>query len=410
MVELLAPAGDLERLKIAFIYGADAVYIGGPLLGLRANAINFTFEEIKEACLYAHNINKKVYVTVNIVMHNKEISEVEEYLKKLEECNVDALIISDPAILEMALYKTKLEVHLSTQQSTLNYETCQFWKEMGVKRIVLARETTKEEIKEIKEKVDIEIECFIHGAMCAGISGRCVMSNFLTARDANRGGCSQICRWDFDLLDENKKHLKGEKEFTFCTKDLSMLKYIPDMIDLGIKSFKIEGRMRSIYYIATVVDTYRRVIDEYIKNKENYKYNTDYEKILRNCANRDSVPQFFDNSNNVDCQYYNGRVEVSNQEFLGIVLEYDEQNQLATIEQRNYFKKGDNVEIFGPNIEIINFKIDEIYDLNDEKIEIVRHPRQVVKIKIEQKIYKNNLIRIKKNWQIFKDVVLSNSK
>jgi len=397
MVELLAPAGDLERLKIAFIYGADAVYIGGPLLGLRANAINFTFEEIKEACLYAHNINKKVYVTVNIVMHNKEISEVEEYLKKLEECNVDALIISDPAILEMALYKTKLEVHLSTQQSTLNYETCQFWKEMGVKRIVLARETTKEEIKEIKEKVDIEIECFIHGAMCAGISGRCVMSNFLTARDANRGGCSQICRWDFDLLDENKKHLKGEKEFTFCTKDLSMLKYIPDMIDLGIKSFKIEGRMRSIYYIATVVDTYRRVIDEYIKNKENYKYNTDYEKILRNCANRDSVPQFFDNSNNVDCQYYNGRVEVSNQEFLGIVLEYDEQNQLATIEQRNYFKKGDNVEIFGPNIEIINFKIDEIYDLNDEKIEIVRHPRQVVKIKIEQKIYKNNLIRIKKN-------------
>lgn len=394
--ELLAPAGDLERLKVALLYGADAVYIGGPALGLRANAINFTFEEIKEGCEFAHKLGKKVHVTVNIVLHNQEIKMVEEYLKKIEECGADAVIISDPTIIEIALKTTKMDIHLSTQASTLNYETCKFYKELGVKRIVLARETTKEEIKEIKEKVDIDLECFIHGAMCAGISGRCVLSNFLTERDANRGGCSQICRWDFNLLDEFKNKLEGKKQFTFCAKDLSMLKHIPEMIDMGITSFKIEGRMRSIYYIATVVDTYRRVIDEYINNKENYKYNLYYEKILRNCANRDSVPQFFNGINDETCQYYNGREEISNQDFLGIILDYNEETMVATIEQRNYFKKGDVVEIFGPKIPIITLTIDEIIDENGEIIEIVRHPRQIIKIKIPKKVYKNDLIRIKR--------------
>lgn len=393
--ELLAPAGDLERLKIALLYGADAVYIGGPLLGLRANAINFTFDEIKEGCSFAHNLGKKVHVTVNIVMHNIEIKLVNDYLKKLEECDVDAVIVSDPAILELAL-KTKMDVHLSTQASTLNYETCKFYKELGVKRIVLARETTKEEIKEIKEKVDIEIECFIHGAMCAGVSGRCVLSNFLTNRDANRGGCSQICRWDFDLLDYNKKELKGDKPFTFCSKDLSMLEYIPDMIDLGISSFKIEGRMRSIYYIATVVDTYRRVIDEYMSDKNNYKYSMYYEKILRNCANRDSVVQFFNGINDHTMQYYNGREEVSNQDFLGVVLDYDDKTNIATIEERNYFKKGYIVEFFGPNIDIFEYQIDDIYDEENNLIEVARHPKQILKIKVEKKLYKNDLMRLKR--------------
>lgn len=394
--ELLAPAGDLERLKIALLYGADAVYIGGPSLGLRANAINFTFEEIKEGCTFAHSLNKKVYVTVNIVLHNREVKEVEEYLKKLEECNVDAFIISDLAIIDIALKVTKTDVHMSTQSSTLNYETCLFIHELGVKRIVLAREIKKEDIEEIKKRVDIEIECFIHGAMCAGVSGRCVMSNFLTLRDANRGGCSQICRWDFDLLDTDLNKLEGEKPFTFCTKDLSMLKYIPDMIEMGITSFKIEGRMRSIYYIATIVDIYRRVIDEYIKNKDTYKYSDIYEKILRNCANRDAIPQFFDGSNNVDCCYYNGREEISNQDFLGIVLSYDTNTKIAVIEQRNYFKVGDVVEVFGPNIDIFSFKIDEIYDEENNKIEIVRHPKQIVKLKIDRQVFPYDLIRIKK--------------
>ena len=270
-VELLSPAGDLERLKIAILYGADAVYIGGPMLGLRANAKNFTFEEIKEGVIFAHNHNARVHVTVNIVLHNKEIKEVIDYLRKLEECNVDAIIVSDPAIIELAKKYTNLEIHLSTQQSTLNIEACKFFKKEGVKRIVLGREATRSDIKGIIDNVNIDIECFIHGAMCASLSGRCVLSNIFTGRDANRGGCAQICRWDFNLLDENNNEIKGDKPFTFCSKDLTMLKYIPDMIDMGIKSFKIEGRMRSSYYIATVVNIYRKVIDSYLNDKENYK-------------------------------------------------------------------------------------------------------------------------------------------
>lgn len=394
--ELLAPAGDLERLKIALKYGADAVYVGGPFLNLRANAINFTMEDLKEGIEFAHNLNKKVYVTVNIIMHNDDYKDLINYLKELENIKVDAIIVSDPSIIKIAHDNTNLEIHLSTQASTLNYKAVGFWKKQGVTRIVLARECSKEDIQKIMEKVDIEIETFIHGAMCAGYSGRCVMSNFLTNRDANRGGCSQICRWDFTLLDEEKKELKGEKPFTFCSKDLSMLKHIPDMINMGITSFKIEGRMRSSYYIATVVSVYRKVIDEYCKQLDKYEYNLEDEKILRNCANRDSVVQFFDGNYDSSCSYYNGRIEVSNQDFLGIVLNYDKETNIATIEQRNYFKKGDKVEIFGPKHNIINYTIDEVYDEDNNLIEIVRHPKQIVKIKINDILEKDDMIRIKK--------------
>lgn len=393
--ELLAPAGDLERLKIALLYGADAVYIGGPAFGLRANAINFTLDDIKEGCEFAHKLNKRVHVTVNIVLHNKEIDGLIKYLKDLEEAGVDAVIISDPAIMKIAKENTNLEIHISTQASTLNTEAVKFWKKFGASRVVLGRETSKDDIKEIMDNVDIEIEAFIHGAMCSSYSGRCVLSNFFTGRDANRGGCAQICRWDFDLLDENKNHLKGEKEFTFCTKDLSELKYIPDMIDLGISSFKIEGRMRSIYYIATVVGIYRKVIDEYCNDKENYTYNSDYEKILRAVANRDSISQFFLGNYGKECQYYNGRVEVSNQDFLGIVLAYDENTKVATIEQRNYFKLGDEVEFFGPNLETFTCKVEEIIDEDGNNIDIVRHPKQVVKMRVDTKLYPSDMMRIK---------------
>ncbi|HHW69388.1 MAG TPA: U32 family peptidase [Tenericutes bacterium] len=391
--ELLAPAGDLERLKIALLYGADAVYIGGSVFGLRANAANFTLKEIKKGVTYAHSLGKKVYVTVNIVLHNKEAKELLDYLKALDKIGVDAIIVSDPAIIKVAKDNTNLEIHLSTQQSTLNYEAVEFWKKQGVSRIVLARETTKKEIEDIINKVDIEIETFIHGAMCSSISGRCVLSNFLTARDSNRGGCSQVCRWDFKLLSENLKPIEGEKDFTFCTKDLSMLTHIKEMIDMGISSFKIEGRMRSIYYIATVVGVYRKAIDKYYNSNENYEYNEKYEKMLRECANRDSVPQFFNNINDETCQYYNGRMEVSNQDFLGVVLEYDDELKLATIEQRNYFKKGDLVEFFGPNNDIIEYQIDKILDIDNNLIDVVRHPRQIVKIKIDKKLYKNDMMK-----------------
>ena len=391
--ELLAPAGDLERLKAAFQYGADAVYFGGPAFGLRANAINFTFEEMKEAANYAHSLNKKVYVTVNIVLHNKEANKLEAYLKEIEQTGIDAIIVSDPFVIQKAKECTNLEVHLSTQQSTINYEAAEFFHKQGVTRIVLGRECSKEEVSEIINKVPIEIETFVHGAMCAGYSGRCVLSNYLTDRDANRGGCSQICRWDFDLLDEENKVLEGDKQFTLCSKDLSLLRHIPDMIEMGITSFKIEGRMRSIYYIATVVSIYRKVIDSYLANKDTYKYDESLERVLRACANRDSVPQFFNGEYGNDCSYYNGRVEISNQDFLGLVISYD--NGIATIEQRNYFKKGDIVEIFGPKHDVITYTIDKIIAEDDNEIEIVRHPRQIVRIPIDIELNSYDMIRIK---------------
>ncbi len=401
-VELLAPAGDLERLKIALKYGADAVYIGYKELSLRANAINFTYDEIKEAVSFAHNLGKKVYVTVNIVVHNNELSKIDENIKKLSSIGVDALIISDPSIFKSAR-KYNIEIHLSTQASTMNYKAALFYKNEGVKRIVLARECDRQAIKDIIDKTNMDIEVFIHGAMCAGISGRCVMSNVLTNRDANRGGCSQICRWDFDLLDENKNLLKGDKPFTFCSKDLSMIEYIKDMISIGIKSFKIEGRMRSSYYLATIISVYRKVIDNCMKQKSDNVYTIEDKKTLDNCANRDSIPQFYNGVYDNTCSYYNGRVEVSNQDFLGIVLDYDEKTKLATIEERNYFKRGDIVELFTPSNDIIELKIDKIYDEDNNLIEVVNHPLQVVKIPISKKIEKDSMIRIKR---IDKDIIL----
>ena len=392
-IELLAPAGDLERLKVAIDYGADAVYLGGPILGLRANAKNFTYDEIKEGCTYAHERNKKVYVTVNIVLHNKEANLVEESLKQLEKCGVDAIIVSDPAVISIAKKNTNLEIHLSTQQSTLNIEACRFWKKQGVSRIVLGREVSKEDILEIRKNVDIEIECFVHGAMCAGLSGRCVLSNYLTNRDANRGGCSQICRWDFDLRDKNLNLIKGENNFTFCSKDLSMLTVLPDMIKCGISSLKIEGRMRSIYYVATIVNIYRKAIDEYYEN-ECIKNIEEKIKIVRRCANRDSIVQFFNGVNDYTCGYYNGRFEESNQDFLGVVLEYNDKTKVAVIEQRNYFKKGDIVDIFGPKHDTYTIKIDDIFDENNNIIDVVRHPRQVISMVIDKDIKSGDIMRI----------------
>ena len=392
--ELLAPAGDLERLKVALNYGADAVYFGGTMFGLRANAINFTLDDIKEGTNYAHKLNKKVYVTVNIVLHNKELDGILEYLKELDKIGVDGIIVCDPYIVELAHQNTKLNICISTQESTLNYEAVKFWKKEGVTRVVLGREASKEDIIKIKKEVpDMEIETFIHGAMCASYSGRCVLSNYFTGRDANRGGCAQICRWTFDLLDENKNLIECEKKFTFQTKDLTMLKYIPEMIDIGIDSFKIEGRMRSIYYIASVVSTYRKVIDEYCNNKENYAYNLNYERILSSVANRDSITQFFNGKNDEECQYYNERKEISNQEFVAQVLDYDEKTGFAKMEQRNNFKVGDTIEIFGPEIENIKLIVKEMYNEEMEKIEVAPHPLQIIYIKVPKSVYKNNLVR-----------------
>ena len=258
-VELLAPAGDLERLKINLLYGADAVYFGGEKYGMRANATNFSIEDIKQGCLFAHNLNKKVFLTLNIVFHNEDMESVYEYIKEVYDAGVDAFIVSDPFIISYIKNNFKdVEVHLSTQNSTTNYESVLFFKQQGVDRVVLARELNKSQIKEIVDKTKIDIEVFIHGAMCTCMSGRCALSNYITNRDANRGGCAQVCRFNFETKDNGS--------FTMATKDLNMAEYIPDLIDIGVKSLKIEGRMRSIYYLATVVGTYRKIIDAYYNN------------------------------------------------------------------------------------------------------------------------------------------------
>ncbi len=387
MVELLAPAGDLEKLKFAFHYGADAVYIGGVNYSLRANAKNFTLESIKEGVTYAHERGKKVYVTVNIILHNEEEDGLLEYLQKLSETKVDAVIVSDIAVIEMIRkYKIPLEVHLSTQASVLNAESAKFYKELGVKRIVLAREANKEDIKKIKEETGLELECFVHGAMCTSFSGRCVMSNVLTNRDANRGGCAQICRWLFE--DQNDT-------FSMTSKDLNMIEHLKEMISLGVNSFKVEGRMRGIYYIATVILTYRRLIDKILNDtltEEDVSYAL---KILNRCANRDSAPQFFEKLPTEKEQYFLGREEVSNQDFLGLVLEYDEQTKTVVLEERNYFKRGDIVEFFGPNTKTFTYQINQIYDEEGKKIEVANHPGMIIKLCDIPKVEAYDMMRIK---------------
>jgi len=386
-IELLAPAGDLERLKISLLYGADAVYIGGRDFSLRANAKNFSLNEIKEAVEYAHSLNKKVYVAVNIVFHNADLAGLDEYLKTLKEYNVDAIIASDIVVIKKAV-TIGLETHLSTQASTLNYETANFYKKLGVKRIVLAREANRDNIKRIKDETNLDLECFIHGAMCTSISGKCVLSNYCTNRDSNRGGCAQICRWTFDID-------TTDETFSMTPKDLNMVENIADMINIGVNSFKIEGRMRSIYYVATIILTYRKIIDKILDGSITEGYLKYALNILNRCANRDSVSQFYKKLPTEEEQYFLGRDEISNQDFLGIVIDYDEYNKEVTLEQRNYFKVGDEVQFFGPNMETFNYTINNIYNVDNEEIEIARHPKMIVKFKTDHKLSRGDMMRIK---------------
>lgn len=391
-IELLAPAGSLEKIKYAFMYGADAVYFGYKDYSLRANAKNLSREEIKEAVLYAHNLGKKVYVTVNIVFHNEDFIGLIDYLKYLSEVHVDAIITSDVAVMNIINEeKIDLCIHVSTQASILNYEAAKFYKNLGATRVVLAREASREDIKRIKDETGLEIECFIHGAMCTSISGRCVLSNYCTNRDSNRGGCAQICRWTFDYEDNGK--LITDKPFSMTPKDLNMVPFIKDMMDVGVNSFKIEGRMRSIYYVSTVILIYRRLIDKILSNTLTEKYQKYALNILNRVANRESTPQFFDKLPGVEEQYYLGREEVSNQDFLGLVIDY--KDGIATIEERNYFKIGDNVQFFGSETETKNYKIEEIFDEFDNQINEANHPQMIVKLHVPFKLKKYDMMRLK---------------
>ena len=388
MIELLAPAGDLEKLKFAFHYGADAVYIGGQNFSLRANAKNFSLEDIKAGVEYAHKMQKRVYVTVNIIFHNKDTEGLEEYLWKLSRIHVDAVIVSDLFVIELIRKQNiPLEVHLSTQASVLNHKSASFYKSLGVTRIVLAREASREDIKAIKESTGLELECFVHGAMCTSLSGRCVLSNRLTNRDANRGGCAQICRWVFEVEDSPK--------FSMTSKDLNMIPYLEEMIASSVNSFKVEGRMRGIYYIATVILCYRRMLDkikDHSLTKEDEAY---YLALLNRVANRESSPQFFDKLPGEKEQYFLGRQEVSNQDFLGLVLDYDEKEQIVTLEQRNYFKVGDEVQFFGPNMETFSYTVHTIWNENGEEISVANHPNMILKMPLDRHVSRLDMMRIK---------------
>lgn len=388
MVELLAPVGKLENVYLAFYYGADAIYLGGKNFSLRANAQNFDIPEIAEAVKIAQDFGKKVYVAVNIVFHDDNLEGLEDYLKDLARIKVNGIIASDIIVVKTVQeLNLDLEVHLSTQASVLNSYSAQFWKNLGIKRIVLAREASREDIKQIKMDTGLEIEVFIHGAMCTSFSGKCVLSNYMTNRDANRGGCAQICRWNYKV--------DGKEDLTITPKDLNMVPFIQDMMNIGINSFKIEGRMRSIYYIATVILVYRRIIDGILNNtltKEAQEY---YLNILNRCANRDSTPQFYDKLPTEKEQYFWGRDEVSNKDFLGIVLEYEKDEQLVKIEQRNYFKVGDVVQFFGPNTKTFDYEVKEIYDEDKNLIDVARHPQMIVYLKLDKPLQKYDMMRIK---------------
>ena len=387
MIELLSPAGDEEKMRVAFNYGADAVYFGGQNYSLRANAKNFNNEEIKNAVILAHGLNKKVYVTVNIIFHDEDFEGLEEYLKYLDGAGVDAIIVSDISV--MNLWKKlnlTMELHVSTQASTLNKETALFYKNLGATRVVLAREALKDNIKEIKEYTGLELEAFIHGAMCTSISGRCIMSNYVTNRDANRGGCAQICRWCFQNSEAS--------DIQICPKDLNMIPNIKEMIDVGINSFKIEGRMRGIYYLATVILSYRRIIEHILNNTLTPEISNYYLSVLNRCANRESTPQFFNELPTEKEQYYPGvRNEYSNQDFLGLVL--DNQDGIITIEERNYFKKGTMCQIISPYNKTFDYQINEIFDEDMNIIEEANHAQMIVKIKDNLPVHKGDMIRLK---------------
>lgn len=397
--ELLAPAGNLEKLKIAVHYGADAVFIGGQEYGLRSNADNFTFEEMKEGVEFAKKYGAKIYVTTNIYAHNENIDGLEDYLIGLKEAGVAGIIVADPLIIETCRRVAPgVEVHLSTQQSLSNWKAVQFWKEEGLERVVLARETSAEEIREMKDKVDVEIEAFIHGAMCIAYSGRCTLSNHMTARDSNRGGCCQSCRWDYDLykgVGEEETALFGEEDspFAMSPKDLNLLQSIPKMIELGIDSLKIEGRMKSIHYIATVVSVYRKLIDAYCADPDNFTMRQEWIDELDKCANRETAPAFFEGVPGYKEQMFGNHSKKTSFDFAGLVLDYDNESKIVTLQQRNFFKPGDEVEFFGPEIENFNAVIEKIWDEKGNELDAARHPLQIVKFRLDRQVYPNNMMR-----------------
>ena len=405
-IELLIPAGNLENLKVAVAYGADAVFVGGEVFSLRAKATNFSMEELKEGIEYAHRHNVKVHVTVNILAHNEDLEEVKVYLKELGELNPDALIIADPGIFSLAKrIIPHVERHVSTQANNTNYETFLFWWELGAKRVVCARELSLAEIAEIRKHIpeEMEIESFIHGAMCMAYSGRCSLSNYMTGRDANRGECSHPCRWNYSVMEEKRPgeyfpvYENERGSYIFNSKDLCMIEHIPEMIEAGIDSFKIEGRMKTTLYTATVARTYRKAIDDYLESPEKYKANLEwYKDEIGKCTFRNFTTGFYFGKVGADAQIYDANLHITNYVYLGQVLEVNEKGQ-CKIQQKNKFSVGETIELMKPDGSNILCEVKGIYTEDGEPQESAPHAKQILWIDLgDAELNEHDILRVKK--------------
>ncbi len=389
--ELLIPASSLEVLKVAVIFGADAVYIGGEAFGLRAKAKNFSLEEMKEGIAFAHKYGVKVYVTANILAHNRDLKGVRTYFQELKEVCPDALIIADPGVFMLAKeICPEIERHISTQANNTNYLTYRFWKEQGAKRVVSARELTLSELRELRANIpeDLEIETFIHGAMCISYSGRCLLSNYFTGRDANQGACTHPCRWKYAVVEETRPgeyfpvYENERGSYIFNSKDLCMIEHIPELLEAGIDSFKIEGRMKTALYVATVARTYRKAIDDCLKSEELYREHMDwYREQISGCTYREFTTGFFYGKPDENSQIYGNNTYIKGYTYLGIVNGLDERGY-CRIEQRNKFSVGDEIEIMKPDGSNVPVRVEELLDEEGSRMESAPHPKQKLFVRL----------------------------
>lgn len=404
-VELLAPAGDLEKLKFALAYGADAVYCAGEIFGLRAKAKNMSIEDLAEGVAFAHERGKKVYLVLNIIPHNEDIGKLGEYLDAISHIPVDAFILSDPGtLLYVKEKRPDVEIHLSTQANNTNYLSAEFWHRQGVSRIILARELSIEEVTQIVEKSSdtVEFEAFIHGAMCISYSGRCLMSNYMANRDANRGDCAQPCRWKYYLVEEKRPGeyfpVEETKEgtFFFNSKDLCMIEHIPELIESGLMSLKIEGRMKSIHYVSTIVRTYREAIDRYYADPEGFVYDPQWFEEIKKASNRDFTRGFFFEKPDDQSQHYTNSSYFREVDFIGIVRSYDAERKFALVEQRNRMFVGEEVEVIGPGQQTFHHVIKALYNEKNEAIEVAQHAQMLVWMPFDRPVPEYSILRREK--------------
>lgn len=399
--EVLSPAGTLEKLKVAIDYGADAVFVGGQAYGLRSRAGNFSMEELREGIDYAHARGAKVYVAANMVTHEGNEIGAGEWFRQLRDMGLDAVIVSDPALIVICSTEAPgLEIHLSTQASSTNYETFEFWKAMGLTRVVLAREVNMAELAEIRKRTDVEIEAFVHGAMCISYSGRCVLSNHMSHRDANRGGCSQSCRWKYDLYDmpfgAEPRSLKGEvpEDYSMSSVDMCMIEHIPDLIENGVDSLKIEGRMKSIHYVSTVTNCYKAAVDAYMESPEAF-YAIKEELIdeLWKVAQRELATGFYYGTPSENEQLFGARRKIPQYKFVGEVVGFDSASMTATIRQRNVIMEGDRIEFYGPGFRHFETVVKDLHDSDGQKIDRAPNPMELLTISLPREVKPGDMIR-----------------